>query len=131
SNVLSEIEHKNVALPLVIAEPSATEVPFPYWDPVHRQLRVSDYIVKHFRWPARNQELVLTAFQEEGWPKQIDDPLSPVDGLQSKERLHDTIKGLNRHQKLRLIEFHGDGSGEGVLWRFSPKNCKAIGIALP
>jgi hypothetical protein len=35
-------------------------------------------VVKEFKLPAPNQETILTAFQEEGWPPRIDDPLPPV-----------------------------------------------------
>ena len=80
------------------------------------------------RWPARNQELVLTVFQEEGWPKEIDDPLVPIGGRQSKERLHDTIKNLNRSQKIRLIQFRGNGTGEGIVWQYTGKANKLMGI---
>jgi hypothetical protein len=30
--------------------------------------------------------------------------------------LHDTIKALNRKQKVCLVRFMGDGSGEGIRW---------------
>ena len=33
-----------------------------------------------------------------------------------KQRLRDTIKNLNRHQKHHLIQFSGVGSGEAVRW---------------
>ncbi len=131
SKLLSELDSSATLLPLIFAEPNRAEVPTPFWDPMRRQLRVFDFVVKHFRWAARNQELVLSAFQEERWPSEIDDPLIPIVGLQSKERLHDTIKGLNRNQKIRLIQFRGNGTGEGVLWNFTPKGLKEIGTDLP
>ncbi len=131
SKLLSELESSATLLPLVFAEPNRAEFPTPFWDPMRRQLRVFDFVVKHFRWSARNQEHVLSAFQEEGWPSEIDDPLIPIDGLPSKERLHDTIKGLNRNQKKCLIQFRGNGTGEGVLWNFTPKGLKEIGIDQP
>jgi hypothetical protein len=72
--------------------------------------------VKRFRLPARNQELVLAAFEEEGWPPHIDDPLPSRLDHDAKQRLHDTIRRLNQHQINRLIHFRGDGRGCGVLW---------------
>ena len=51
----------------------------PHWEPTQRELRLGDRIVKRFRVPARNQELILKSFEEEGWPAHIDDPL-PVTG---------------------------------------------------
>ncbi|MGD9722711.1 MAG: hypothetical protein AB7O59_15365 [Pirellulales bacterium] len=88
----------------------------PNWDQQRRQLRVGGQIVKEFKLPSPNQETVLMAFEEEGWPPRIDDPLPPVGHLDSRRRLHDTIKALNRKQKRLLIRFRGDGSGEGIRW---------------
>jgi hypothetical protein len=92
----------------------------PVWDPVRRELRLKGKLVKQFRVPSPNQEALLSAFQEEGWPPRIDDPL-PRNGCHDhKRRLHDTIKSLNRKQKHRLIRIKGDGTGEGVLWEPMP-----------
>jgi hypothetical protein len=60
--------------------------------------------------------IVLCAFEEEGWPARIDDPLPPQQDQDSKRRLSDTIKCLNRKQSHHLIHFRGDGTGEGVVW---------------
>ncbi|MBI2824597.1 MAG: hypothetical protein HYX69_07930 [Planctomycetia bacterium] len=99
------------------AAPDARAVP--KWDHQRRQLRVGGRIVKEFKLPSPNQETVLVAFEEEGWPARIDDPLSPVSPLDPRRRLHDTIKALNRNQKAPLIRFMGDGSGEGIRWEVS------------
>jgi hypothetical protein len=90
----------------------------PQWDSERHELRVGDKLVKEFRWPAVNQELILGTFQEEGWPQHIDDPLPPQPEQDPKRRLHDTIKCLNRNQRNRLLHFGGDGTGEGVVWEF-------------
>ena len=88
----------------------------PVWDRDRQQLRVGKFIVKEFKLPAPNQEMILAAFQEENWVPRIDDPLPPHDDIDPKRRLHDTITSLNRNQKKPLIRFLGDGSGEGVRW---------------
>lgn len=88
----------------------------PKWDPQRRQLRLGADVVKEFKLPSPNQETVLTAFEEEGWPPRIDDPLPPQEQLDPRRRLHDTIKALNRKQKRCRIRFRGDGSGEGIRW---------------
>lgn len=88
----------------------------PTWDANRKELRLGGQIIKVFKWPASNQELVLTVFEEEGWPARIDDPLPAVENQDPKRRLHDTIKCLNRSQKSPLIHFRGDGTGEGVIW---------------
>ena len=77
-------------------------------------------MVKVFKLPSPNQETVLMAFQEEGWPPKIDDPLPPHGDILPKRRLHDTIKSLNRNQKSRRLRFMGDGTGEGVCWELIP-----------
>ena len=93
----------------------------PKWDHQRRQLRVGTDVVKEFKLPSPNQETVLMAFEEEGWPPRIDDPLSPTPQLDPRRRLHDTIKALNRKQKRYLIRFMGDGSGEGIRWELTDK----------
>ena len=88
----------------------------PSWNAASRTLCVGNRLVRRFRWAAPNQEFVLTSFQEEGWPRRIDDPLPPRDEMDPKIRLRDTITCLNRGQKPCQIRFHGDGAGRGVLW---------------
>lgn len=88
----------------------------PNWDAKRRELRVNETVVKRFRQPAQNQELILAVFEEDGWPERIDDPLPPDPVRDAKERLHDVIKKLNRAQDVPLIRFRGDGTGTGVLW---------------
>jgi hypothetical protein len=88
----------------------------PHWDADDRTLYVGHLIVKEYRVRSPNQEAVLSAFEEEGWPHYIDDPLSPVGDQSPKQRLRDTIKCLNANQKHRLIRFRGDGTGERVRW---------------
>jgi hypothetical protein len=92
--------------------------PTPHWNARLRELRVGARLVKRFRVPSPNQEIILTAFQEEGWPELIDDPLPPETGQDSKRRVHDTIKNLNHHQENHLLHFHGDGTGKGIRWDF-------------
>ena len=88
----------------------------PHWNPQRHELTVEQKVVKRFRWPANNQETVLMAFEEDGWPDRIDDPLPPQPEQDPKRRLHDTIKCLNRNQINQSLRFHGDGTGQGVRW---------------
>ncbi|PQO41050.1 hypothetical protein C5Y97_03545 [Blastopirellula marina] len=88
----------------------------PRWEADLRKLLFDQQLVKRFKWPAVNQEMVLCAFQEEGWPERIDDPLPPQAEQDPKRRLADTIKCLNRKQENHLIHFHGDGTGQGIVW---------------
>ena len=90
----------------------------PCWNSMRRELCLNDQVVKRFRVPAQNQEVILGAFEEERWPDQIDDPL-PVSGdIDPRTRLHDAINRLNRCQAERVLHFHGNGTGTGVCWSF-------------
>ena len=91
--------------------------PKPKWDRDHRELRYNGQVVKRYRVPAHNQELILAAFEEEGWPDFIDDPLPPADEHNPKHRLQVTIKSLNRNQLVTLIRFHGNGNGLQIHWQ--------------
>jgi hypothetical protein len=105
-----------------ISEPSpstpgaADEDLMPRWDSERRELLLGKKLVKHFLVPADNQEHILSAFQEEGWPPRIDDPLPPQRYLEPKRRLAEAIRRLNRNQKTRLLRFHSNGHGNGVCW---------------
>ena len=88
----------------------------PKWDSQRRELVYGDEVVKRFRVPANNQEVILSVFQEDGWPARIDDPLSHVPDIDPKRRLHAAIMALNRRQKSRCIRFRGDGTGTGICW---------------
>ncbi len=89
----------------------------PKWDSDRRELSLDGVILKHFRRAAPNQERLLQAFEEDGWPHEIDDPLPRTNGVLPGERLRETIKRLNRSVAPRLIRFGGDGSGQRVVWR--------------
>jgi hypothetical protein len=91
--------------------------PKPQWDAQRRELRFQGVVVKRFRKPAPNQELILAAFEESGWPPRIDDPLPPHSDIPPTDRLHDTLGRLNRTLRNPLIRFGGDGGGEGIYWR--------------
>jgi hypothetical protein len=99
----------------------------PEWDRDRQQLRLGNKIIKQFKVPAPNQEAILAVFEEESWPPRIDDPLSPVGDQDPKRRLHDTINSLNRNQKVSVIRFLGDGSGQGVRWEFTERLARENG----
>jgi hypothetical protein len=90
--------------------------PVPHWDHNSRVLSLGSSLVKRYRMRADNQVTVLAAFEEEGWPRRIDDPLRPRGDLDPKYRLHFTIECLNQGQQPHVIRFSGDGTGEGVCW---------------
>jgi len=104
--------------------PSAVPLPMdikPVWEARRRELRVGEWLVKRFRVPAGNQELVLSAFEEECWPTYIDDPLPMKAEIVPKQRLHNVINRLNSGQLVPILRFQGNGNGEGVGWHMLPQ----------
>ncbi len=91
----------------------------PSWDRNRRTLRLGDKIVKRFRVPSPSQEAILIAFEEEGWPAAIYDPLPPHPMQDAKRRLRATLQSLNGGQSHRLVRFRGDGSGERIVWELT------------
>ncbi len=104
-------------------QPGESSSILPFWYAEGRQLWLGDHRLKVFRQPAPNQTRILDVFQEQGWATMhIDDPLPPSadEGEQeAKQRLHDTIKNLNRGLPPETIHFRGDGTGQGVVWEYS------------
>jgi hypothetical protein len=91
--------------------------PKPRWDQVRRELTFEGKLIKHYRQLAPNQVLVLAAFEEDGWPVKIDDPLPQSPGVVPKRRLRDTVRALNaNHENGGLLKFRADGTGQGILW---------------
>jgi hypothetical protein len=85
---------------------------------VSRVLSVGNRVIKRFRQPADNQEVILLAFEELGWVSEIDDPLPRVPEIEPKERLRQTIANLNRNQKSPIIHFYGNGTGQKIGWEW-------------
>jgi hypothetical protein len=90
--------------------------PMPQWDHDRRVLRVGGALVKHFKVPALNQELIPAAFEEEKWPVRMDDPLPRTPHIDPKRRLRDAIHRLNGGQWTSLIRFHTNGHGTAIYW---------------
>jgi hypothetical protein len=109
----------------------------PFWDGERRELRLGNVLIKRYRQPAKNQETVLAAFQEDGWPAHVDNPLSGDADIDARDRLHDTVRKLNR-QTNQLLHFSSDGNGQGVVWslvalpsRKRPKSDRRAAIDVP
>jgi hypothetical protein len=107
----------------VLAAPSprgrAAERELPVWDTVRGELHFAGRLVRRFRNTASQQRAVLDAFQQEGWPERLPDPLARPAGLcvNRKQRLHDVIKNLNRRHGARRLRFYGTDCGRAVGWR--------------
>ena len=94
----------------------------PRWDAPSRQLWLGRRLLKEFRQPAQNQTALLDAFQATGWAtRHLSNPLPPTAGEtedEAQERLHETIKSVNRAMPPGTIHFRGDGTGHGVWWEY-------------
>jgi hypothetical protein len=75
----------------------------PAWDATRRTLTFRGR-QKRYRSDAGKQMLVLAAFEEEGWPEQIDDPIEPG-------KIRDTVKALNENLPIRFSV-----NGDRVAW---------------
>lgn len=101
---------------LITQVPKRDEVP--EWDEQRRALLFGGVELKRYRRPADNQIPIFQAFQEEGWPRKIDDPLPGSEHVTPKKRLSDTVAKINRGiRKHGLVRFELDGTGEGIIWR--------------
>lgn len=90
----------------------------PRWDGV--KLYWGDRVIRYYRDEAGNQRAILAAFQEDGWPARIDDPLSPKGFYDNtpQNRLRHTVKDLNNGlAKPSPIVFETDSGGKAVVWK--------------
>ena len=100
-----------------VVEISSTTIK-PSWDntPGVLTLKFDNQIARKVDAKAVNVIRVLDRFEGEQWPIgsyvfPLADPLAPSG---DQQRLHETIKSLNRN--LRFIKFHADGTGKGIRW---------------
>lgn len=89
----------------------------PAWDPDARALIFGNHVVKRFKVPAAAQEAVLAAFQLQGWPSFIANPLADERNHKTRQQLHNTINALNRNRLYARLRFIGNGSGQTVGWK--------------
>ncbi len=115
-----EASAANTDSPTAVDYSQHGSLPQPHWNAELRELNFNGSLIKCFKSPAPNQEIVLCAFEEDGWVPRIDDPLPQRAGQEQdpKRRLNDTVRSLNRSQKNHLIRFTTDGTGEGVRWEW-------------
>jgi hypothetical protein len=128
-HLLRDLEHRFVTKRRINAADKQQSLR-PHWNKGRRELTIDGVLVKSFRRIAANQFLVLDGFEELGWPKQIDDPMSG--NCDDKvQRLNDTVKSLNEQNGLGRIRFSANGSGTGFCWapgknRLSPRSAPTI-----
>jgi hypothetical protein len=101
--------------------PLPVESTVPVGDERRGILSVGDIIVKQFDKPAQNQRAILSAFQREGWPPHIENPLEHDRLMDDSQRMADAVYRLNRDQKPLRIRFRRDGRGLGITWELVKK----------
>ncbi len=116
AHVIAEGPDRRATLSMNVPANDVSRPLLPSWDSKLRVLVFGGCVVKRFRLPASNQEAVFSAFEAEGWPPSIYDPLPYLSKERSKRRLHETIRHLNANHQNRRIRFRGNGTGEAVLW---------------
>ncbi len=102
-------------------EQSCLQTVKPHWDRERRILSVEGHPIKVYRQPSEKQEIVLCAFEEDGWVDQIDDPLprgAAVGDQDAKTFLRKTVEHLNRAQHPATLHFSVAANGERVCWSF-------------
>jgi hypothetical protein len=94
-------------------EQSRNMPPVPEWNAENGELRFRGKLVRTLRVGGRptNIQRIVDAFQEEGWPTSIDNPLP---GGPNQQRLHATLQSLN--EGLKGIRFHGQRGGRAIRW---------------
>ncbi len=95
----------------------------PVYDPKTRRLYVHGREVHCFAPQARNLIAVVSAFQEQGWVHDIDDPLfhGPEGDYEMhpedyEKHLSNAATGLNNAQNLKLVHF--SAKGRKIRWEF-------------
>ncbi len=86
----------------------------PKWDRNRLELRIGSAVVRQFKIPAANEEVLLAAFEEHGWPPEIANPLPTAT---PPACLQQTVEALNRRQKKQLIRFLAVADNL-VAWQF-------------
>jgi hypothetical protein len=85
----------------------------PNWNPTTGRLCWGNRTIRQYRRGsiAKNVTAILNVFEEEGWPEHV---LDPMPGGKDSQRLHDTVRTLNKD--LKVIRFRSCGDGTGVTW---------------
>jgi hypothetical protein len=89
----------------------------PRYDRFKRAFSFQGVVVKQFKRKAPNQETILLAFEEQGWPEEIDNPLPPDEFTAPAVQLHDTLKSLTNDQDPCTLGFLMTSGGTRVRWQ--------------
>jgi len=98
-------------------ESKSKKVEKPYWDADEHELWFKGRVIKRYSREAKLQACILGAFQEEGWPPCIDDPLTgnAEQSLSRSSRFRNAVRKLNENVEQFGLGFKCNGRG-GVWW---------------
>ncbi len=88
----------------------------PSWRAGSRELWWQGRRIKKFRNDAANQRFVLDEFQAAGWPPRLEITFPRRKGVNFKNRLRETARGLKKGQNPLCIRFSLDGTAGGIRW---------------
>jgi hypothetical protein len=88
----------------------------PVWDQSLHTLYWNGRVLKHFKSEAPNQEALLREFEAARWPPCVSARSFDQFGVRTKERLHESIKSLNRNVGF-CLRFTQEGNGTRICWQ--------------
>lgn len=86
--------------------------PRPVWDAENGELFYRGKMIRKVSPQGTAIRPVLNAFEEDGWRRRIDNPLT---GGAKSNKLRETVRTLN--SGLKHIKFYADGTATGILWQ--------------
>ena len=86
----------------------------PRWDGRRGNLWFGHHLCKHFPQPEQDECLVLAAFEKEGWPGRIHDPLPSKPDADARQRLADKARRLNEQNP--FLRFELDAASLAMVW---------------
>lgn len=94
----------------------------PVWNNDRGILTFDGQTVLILRQPAKNLRAILNAFQRQGWPSCIANPLEPDFDRDDRQRLANAVHALNgKKHKIPFIRFRRNGLGRIVWERLEEK----------
>ncbi len=91
----------------------------PRWDGQRGELWFGDRLCKRFGQQAKDEKIILAAFEQAGWPARIDDPFPRDRDTDPHQRLADTARRLN--QQNSSLRFEVEDTSLAIVW--APRDC--------
>lgn len=103
---------RELGIPSGSAAPATDRLDVPSWDSASRELRFGGQTIRQVRVMRKpsNVQRLLDAFQAQGWPPRIDNPLPGTD----ENQLNQALRQLKRN--LSGITFRSQQGGKAVCW---------------